>query len=204
MAIKVQETKEATCNNDWQVKLPISRTDGKRGKSGQCIVAEKICWNDLPLNNSVFQEWTLSQVNALRSRIASEINATGVDITNEDIAIESLLVAMESESQSFRLTTKALEVFIESELKAPITSALAAKGYSSGNITKVLTEVSATLAEICQRNVTYCPKREERISKILAYLPDTCESPVPEAIVSRLEKIRVKTPETSISLEDCL
>jgi len=112
-----------------QVVLGIARTDGKKGKSGLCIVAPVVSSAVLNLvhNNETGKAWIVNCIDDLRSRIASAANKAGKSITSEMLGIDALLVAMGEENASNRLSKESIAVWFDEVMGELITKRIKAK-----------------------------------------------------------------------------
>src|SRR3990172_1213047 len=81
--------------------VSISRTDGKKGKSGLCIVVPQVSDSIIALvqQDQYGKAWLIDSINAVRGRIASIANKQGKLILSDAIGISGILAAMKADTE---------------------------------------------------------------------------------------------------------
>lgn len=174
----VMETKNAAAvQPDGFHLLPISRTDGKKGKSGLCIQAPVVSESMLTVafNDAVGKEWFAAQIAALQSRIASAANKAGQAITSETIGISALLVAMKGEEQAARISKESIGAWFDAGMLPLLTAALVAKNVPEGAIAKIAEAFKGVFCKLAQREVSLTDAEAEQLTKALALIPEDSE-----------------------------
>lgn len=118
---------------DGSVAISIARTDGKKGKSGLCIVVPQVSDSvySLITNSDWGKAWIVDCVDALRSRIASGIHKAGDIITADKLGITAIEVTMKQELESQRVTMDSIGKWFDADLAGLISARIRSK---SGNV----------------------------------------------------------------------
>lgn len=140
-------TDPLNAETNGMVQVPISRTDGAKGKSGMCILAPIVSDSVLTViyNDPAGHEWLRSIVDSLRAKVASECNKAGKTITSETIGVTKLLEAMKAEESSSRLTKESIAAWFDSDMSPLLQVAIAEKfgTISNEKVTKILESYKA-------------------------------------------------------------
>jgi hypothetical protein len=192
----VRNTKEIETIGDGMVALPISRTDGKKGKSGLCILAPVVSDSVLMLvqNDVQGKAFIINAIDDLRSKIASKLNKEGKLILSDSIGITGLLAAMRNENESQRFTKEAIASWFAEYLDPLIGAKLSARmpGIAADKLDKLVAGYCEQLQVLANRPDNRCMPNaiKEQLIKALALLPDDHESMVCEEIAARLDTIQ--------------
>lgn len=184
------------------VKLPIARTDGKKGKSGNAIMAHAITANTMQaiLNDEVGAAWMISQVNALRSVMASALHKAGSTITREDIALTALLEAMKKEEGKQRFSKDAIASWFDAVLCKYLSAALEAKGIPAGVAEKTLEAFKTVFCKLSAREVSLTDAEKDQLVKAMGLIPEDSE----DAVEGMTERIAEKLAEAADKKVDLL
>lgn len=178
--------------------LPISRTDGKKGKSDSCIQVPVISDSVLTViyNNDTGNAWIRSQVATLQSKLASAANKAGEAVTSVTIGIDSLLAAMQVQEAAARISKESIGAWFDSGISALITAALVAKNLPEGTHAKILEGFKASFQRLAIADVSLPDAECEQLTKALALIPEDSEvqdEPMTEKIAARLLKAQERT-----------
>ena len=185
------------------VQVPISRTDGKKGKSGDCILAPVVSDSVLTViyNDAIGREWIRSIVDGLRSKVASECNKAGKVITSETIGITSLLAAMKAEESNSRLTKESIATWFDSDMKPLLIVAIKEKmgQLSSDKVDKILNSYKEAFQVCANRpdNRTMTNKMRDQLISQFEKFQDDYDS----VIAGKLLEILPTIKEQSLDLD---
>ena len=122
--------------------LPIARTDGKKGKSGFCIVVPQVSDSVLHLvtTSDIGKAWIVDCINDMRSKLASSINKAGQTITSDKLGIDALWAAMKAESENQRMTRDAIGAWFDADMASLIAARVQEKmpGIAADKLAKIL------------------------------------------------------------------
>lgn len=124
---KTTELPEVLDSNS--IALPVSRTDGKKGKSGLCIVVPATSEAILNLIqiDPFGKSWLLKQIDDLRSRLASTANKAGCVITSETIGITAILAEIKKQALQSTLSAESVGQWFDDFLAVPLLAAFKTK-----------------------------------------------------------------------------
>lgn len=198
---QVVKTSDAIVN-DGQVMLSISRTDGKKGKSGVCIVAPALGVVDLQAIslNDTGKAWMIDCLNDLRSRMASAVNAKGEVITEFRLNHDAMIVAMKVESESQRMTSEAIGKWFDADLAVLLADALRVKmvGVADDKLAILVNQFKELFQSLSGRNVAMPENQKNQLMKALDLLADDYDSVIGNKVTEKL--IGVKGPEAMAEL----
>lgn len=174
------------------MKLPIARTDGKKGKSGLCIVVPELSDNVLQLVmvDQYGKQWLIDCINGVRSGIASAINKAGRTITSDQIGIDSILRAITLEVQNARLSKESIAAWFNSELSHILMDAIKSKlpGISSDKLDRLVDSYRNDFQLLSARELIISKELKSKLEKALALLPDDYIHPVAEKLADKLSE----------------
>jgi hypothetical protein len=185
-----------------QCLLSIARTDGKKGKSGLCIIADTPSqnWIQLLEHNAIGNKWITGKINELRSEIASSINKAGGTIYSSNIGYEAIVAEMGKVTESSAFTVASIETWFNTYMKPLIVARLAEKGnISSSNIEKMASGYLKSFQILAARkdNRYMSSSIKASLVKALSLLPDDHDTTVCNEISERLECI-TEAPELDL------
>lgn len=130
---------------DGNTTLAIARTDGKKGKSGLCIVVPVVsdAVYSVITNSEWGKAWIVDSVDSLRSRMASQINAKGETITAARLGIDAIESAMRQELESQRITMDSIGKWFDADLAGLIAGRIRSKTGNAASDTAIAKMVSA-------------------------------------------------------------
>lgn len=175
--------------------LPISRTDGKKGKSGLCIQVPVISDSVATViyNDAIGQAWFRSQIAALQSKLASALNKDGKAVTSTDLGTTALLAAMVAVEAAERISKESIGKWFDDGMVTLITAALTAKGIPEGVAAKVIADFRASFQRLAVPDVTMSVDETVQLEKamgLIAAAQDEDEemedSPMTEKLAARL------------------
>lgn len=171
-------------------KLPIARTDGKKGKTDLCIVVPEVsdAVMSVVYNNEHGRQWIAAQIDAMRSKIASEINKAGRAITSDLVGVTAILTAMQSDLQSSRFCKETVIAWFDAELMPLLQSAIRSKlvGISDDKLMRLAEGYRNDLVTLTGRNAIVSNELRLKITKALQLLPDDYCHPIAEKLAEKL------------------
>jgi hypothetical protein len=191
----VKSTKEIKEIDSNSVVLPVSRTDGKKGKSGLGIVVPVVSENvvQVLLNDAIGKAWFVEQVDAVRSRIVSKLYKSNSTITSDRIGVSSILDSMRAEVESQRFTKESIEVWFKDVMVAVLLPRIQDKypGIESTKSGKILNGYMESFQLLASRKnaagrYEMADSIRNSLLKVLDYLPEDHEHNVTIEIAERL------------------
>ena len=177
--------------------LAVSRTDGKKGKSGLCIMVPAVSDTLISLiqSNAAGKQFISNAIDDLRSRIASSLNKAGKQITSDAIGIDALLVAMaqENESGGRVFTAESLKAWFDKALRELVVSAVKAKTpMADDKAGAIADQFHAKLALMTAKrdkagNRYISNQDKAACIRVLELLPEGYEHPVSDELAARLD-----------------
>ena len=145
--------------NEGNTTLAIARTDGKKGKSGLCIVVPQVsdAVYSLITNSDWGKAWIVDCVDSLRSRMASQINARGETITADKLGITAIESAMRQELESQRITMDSIGKWFDADLAGLIEGRIRTKSNGAASdsaIAKMVGMYREKFQSLAGRNVS--------------------------------------------------
>jgi len=179
-----------------EILLPISRTDGKKGKSGLCIKVSAL--SDAVLNvvyvDAIGKQFLINAIDSVRSKVASALNKDGKPITDDKIGVTAILAAMKAEVESQRFTKESIKVWFDDFLAPLLQVAIEEKyvGITSDKTLRMISDYCEAFQLLVSRPVSgkYEMKAEVRngLLHVLELLPEDHDTVTGNEIASRLEK----------------
>jgi hypothetical protein len=173
------------------VALPVARTDGKKGKSGKCIVVPQVSSNvwQLVEGNEVGKAWLIAQINGLRSEIASGLNKAGKEISSDKLGIDGILAAMKASNESTRLTKESIGVWFDTYLVPVLTEKLLEKftGIATAKLEAIVEGYKVEFCKCTSRELVIVPAVKEQLNKALALLPEDHDTAICEKLIVLIE-----------------
>jgi hypothetical protein len=192
----VRNTKEVETIGDGMVALPVSRTDGKKGKSGLCILVPAVSESvlDCVMRDVIGRAFIVDCIDSIRSKVASSLNKSGKLILSDSIGITGILAAMKAETESTRFTKEGIAAWFAEYLDPLIGAKLSARmpGIAADKLDKLVQGYCEQLQVLANRPDNRCMPNaiKEQLIKALALLPDDHDSMVCEEIAARLDTIQ--------------
>jgi hypothetical protein len=177
------------------VMLPVSRNDGKKGKSGIAIQLPEVSESVLSLvfSHPDGKAFITDAIDSVRSKIASAIYAKGEVITSDKIGIDSILAMMKQASENQRMTKDAIGNWFDSDLLPLLQDAIKAKlaGISADKLEKFAAGYRADFQSLASRNVIMSEEIKTKLTKAIALLPDDYDSVIGEKVITALNDLTV-------------
>lgn len=193
---KVQATKDAVVG-DGQITLAISRTDGKKGKSGLCIVVPEVSDAVVAVvqNGVEFASWLVASINDLRSGIASGINKKGDVITSDKLGVSAILAAMKAATESQRMTKEAIGTWFDADMVALISTRIKSKmvGIADDKVAKLVEGYKLRFQSLSGRDVSMADAVKAQLIVALELLPEGYENVIAEKITEKLTEVAEAT-----------
>ena len=185
------------------VMLPISRTDGKKGKSGLCIVTPEISDNVLQLvmGNPIGKAWLIDCMNGVRSKIASDLNKAGKIIGSANLGIDALLERMKVENDSVRMTKESVGAWFDADLKGLIEDKIKIKllGIAQDKLDKLTGAYREKFQSLCGRDVSMSNEVKAQLLVALELLggdgdgDDVYDNAICNKLIEKLSEVKEAT-----------
>jgi len=195
MTYAIYKTADVSAGNN-ETLLPISRTDGKTGKSGLCIKVSAL--SDAVLNvvyvDTIGKQFLINAIDSVRSKVASQLNKDGKQITDDKIGVTAILAAMKADVESQRFTKKSVKAWFDEYLASPLQSAIKEKyaGITSDKTLRMVSDYCEAFQLLASRPVggKYEMKSDvlNGLLYVLELLPEDHATVTGNEIASRLEK----------------
>lgn len=188
--IKTSDVKELDAG---QAVISISRTDGKKGKSGLVAVIDAFGTNNMQsaMLDDTGKAWLIEQVESLRSRMASELNKSGKPLNQINLGYESVLKAMGLENESQRMTKEAIGNWFDTDLSRLIGAAISVKfpHVVGAALDKMTQQFKDKFQSLAGRDVSMNDKEKEQLQKALVLLGDEYNHPMADKIAEKLASV---------------
>lgn len=198
----VVKTAEAIVGEGFTT-LNISRTDGKKGKSGSVIVVPGLSDSVLFLiqGADVGKAFIVDAVDALRSRMASSINGKGNTVTSDKLGIDAILAAMKLETESQRLTKDSIGAWFDTALLHLMQARFAVKlpGISDLKMANITDQYRAKFQSLAGRDGFIPDAIKSQLVTAMELLHEDYESIIGTKI---LEKLTAVTDDSMLELLD--
>lgn len=164
------------------VVLPVSRTDGKKGKSGLGIIVPVVSENvvQVLLNDAIGKAWLVEQIDAVRSKIVSKLYKSNSTITSDRIGVTSILDSMRAEVESQRFTKESISTWFDEVMIPVLLPRIEDKypGIDNAKATKILTGYKESFQLLASRKNAagkYEVASAIRLSliKVMDYIPES-------------------------------
>ena len=192
--IKTSDVKELEAN---QVTIAISRTDGKKGKSGLCAVVD--AFNGINLQSAMLDDtgkaWMIDAIEALRSRMASDLNKAGKPINQFNLGYDAVIQAMKQESMSQRMTAEAIGAWFDADLAILVQSRIAEKmpQLDSAKIAKLVDGYKDKFVSLSGRNVSMSEQVKGQLLNALSLLADDYDSVIGNKVMEKVMNVTEAT-----------
>lgn len=195
----VQESKLAA----GEVKLPIAKLDGNKGKSGLCIVLPQISDSVLTLvfNSEEGQEFFVANLNKVRSGIASVLHKKGMPITSDKIGITGILEALKQHNAlTVKFNKESIAVWFNTELMQYFLPAVTAKfsNVSQDKIEAIVARYREDFMILASNDAVLSKELIAKLEKAMMLLPDDYEHAISERLAERLTSAKNR------DIGDCL
>ena len=188
--IKTSDVKELDAG---QTVIAISRTDGKKGKSGLVAVVDSFGVNDLQsaVINETGRAWVIDAINGLRSRMASELNKNGKPLNHINLGFDAIIKAMALENESQRMTKEAIGNWFDAELAELLQLAIAEKfpHVVGGALAKMVQQFKDKFQSLAGREVSMNDKEKQQLEKALFLLGEDYNHPMADKIAEKLANV---------------
>lgn len=190
MAYAIVKTAEAKELEGYSL-LNISRTDGKKGKSGMVVQVPALTDAVVTViyNDAIGQAWIRSQIDSLRSELASSANKAGLAVTTETIGVTALLAGMVAAEAATRVSKESIGEWFKAVLQPLLGAALLAKGIPDGVADKTIVSFSANFQKLASNEVTFPDAVSNQLAKAMELIPtdsDAAELAMTEKVAIRL------------------
>lgn len=183
--------------------LNVARTDGKKGKSGMVIVVPELSDSVLFLieQSDAGKAFFIDAIDALRSRIASSINAKGNKITSDKLGTDAMLAQMKLETESQRLTKDSIGIWFDDDLLALMKARFAVKlpGISDLKMAGITDQYRCKFQSLAGRDGFIPDAIKSQLVTAMELLPAEYESVIGTKI---LEKLTAVTDDSMLELLD--
>jgi len=161
---------------EGMVTLSVSRTDGKKGKSGLYVMVPAVSSNvpSAVVANDVGAAWMIQKVDEIRSQIISGLHKAGKTITDDKFNFSAILAVMKEETESQRMTKETIGTWFDSDLAPLIASKAKEKmtGITEDKVKKILAGYRETFCELAGRSQHMDPKIKVKLIAAMELLPE--------------------------------
>lgn len=185
-------------------RLPLGRSDGKKGKADRCIVIPECSSSVLQLLLACpeGEEWMKGQVQQLRKVVALALHKQGKVISSQSLGIDALREALRNCSAgAMRLTRESIAQWFAAPdgMKQLLAQALVARGMRDDAIAATTAAFLVTFQKLAARkdNFWLTPQEKGQLEKAMLLLQDGSDyavSPMTEAIAEMLLEIPAQVP----------
>lgn len=188
----VQKTADIN-ETDGFTMLPVSRTDGKKGKSGIGIKVPAVSESVLSIcfSHPIGKAFFVDCIDSIRSKIASDLHKAQKQITSDRLGIDGILEAMKASTESQRMTREAIGAWFDADLAPMLCDAVRTKlpSLSDDKMAKIIAGYRTDLQTLASRSVIMGEEIKTKLSKALALLPDDYESVMGEKVIAALNEL---------------
>ncbi len=171
----VQKTSDAK-PGEGMIALPISRTDGKKGKSGMCIVVPDVSDAACAVifNDERCQNWLRTAINDFKSSIASAINKRGEVLTSVKLGTDAVLNAMKAAVESQRMTKDAIGAWFDADLAPLVAARIEQKmtGIAADKVAKLVEGYKQRFQSLAGRDVSMTDVVKAQLTTALELLTE--------------------------------
>lgn len=171
------------------VPISIGRTDGKKGKSGKCIVLPAIsdAVFTVIVTSAVGKSWIVDHLDDLRGKIASSLNKNGETLSSDRLGVDAMLAAMLAETHSVRLTKESIAAWFAADLASLVEAAIATRleGISQDKLEKLVAGYSEQFQRLAGRTIL-AEGVKNQLVKALDLLPKEYENKLAEKLAWKL------------------
>jgi len=192
--MKTSDVKELEAN---QVTIAISRTDGKKGKSGLCAVVD--AFSGINLQSAMLDDtgkaWMIDAIEALRSRMASDLNKAGKPINQFNLGYDAVIQAMKQESMNQRMTAEAIGAWFDADLSGLVQSRIAEKmpQLDAAKIAKLVDGYKDKFVSLSGRNVSMSEQVKGQLLNALSLLADDYDSVIGNKVMEKVMNVTEAT-----------
>lgn len=171
--------------------LNIARTDGKKGKSGMVVQVPALSESVVTViyNDATGQAWIKSQIDSLRSELASAANKAGLPVEADTIGVTALLAAMTAKEAAIRVSKESIAAWFSDVLQPLLAATLQAKGIPQGVADKTIGVFSANFQKLASPEVTFPDAVSSQLVKAMELIVEGSEAednPMTEKVAVRL------------------
>jgi len=192
----VTTTKDAVVAEGFTT-VSISRTDGKKGKSGLCIVVPVVSDSVAALvaSSEIGRAWIVDHIDGLRSKIASGVHKAGETITSDKLGIEALLAAMKLETESQRMTKDAIGTWFDSDLAPLVAARLQERmqGIAADKLAKLVDGYKTGFQILAGRDPSMSEPIKTSLQRALELLPEDYDSVIATKVAEKLAVVTEAT-----------
>ncbi len=180
--------------------LPVSRTDGKKGKSGICVQVPAVSESVLSLvfSHEDGKEFFTACIDKVRSQIVSGLHKGNKVISSESIGLDAILNAIKMQNeQTVRFSKEGIASWFNEELLPLLSDAIANKlpGISADKMNRIVAGYLDDFKLLAAREVMISQEVKVKLEKAMMLLPDDYEHHVSEIISSKLAAAGTKVVE---------
>jgi hypothetical protein len=168
----------------------VSRTDGKKGKSGIVCVAPSIsdAVTTVFYNDAMGKAFIVDVLESLRSKIISKLHADGKVISDESIGITAMLTTAKLLVEGSRMTKEAIGVWFDADMATLITARIKEKmaGISEDKVAKLVAGYRVAFESLSAREVGMSEEVKASLLKAMDLLPEDYDSVMGGKVLAKL------------------
>jgi hypothetical protein len=186
---QVVKTTEAVLT-EGMTAYSVSRTDGKKGKSGIVCVAPTISEAVATVfyNDTMGKAFIVDVLEGLRSRIISGLHAGSKLISDEAIGVTAMLATAKLVVEGSRMTKEAIGVWFDSDLAPLVAARIREKmqGISDDKVAKLVSGYRTAFESLSAREVGMSEEVKASLLKAMDLLPEDYDSVMGGKVLAKL------------------
>jgi hypothetical protein len=175
---------------DGMTAYSVSRTDGKKGKSGIVCVAPAISEPVATVfyNDAIGKAFIVDVLEGLRSRIISGLHAGSRLISDEAIGVTAMLATAKLVVEGSRMTKEAIGIWFDADLTLLVSARIREKmaGISDDKVAKLVSGYRTAFESLSAREVSMSAEVKASLLKAMDLLPEDYDSVVGGKVLSKL------------------
>jgi hypothetical protein len=168
----------------------VSRTDGKKGKSGIVCVAPAIseAVTTVFYNDAMGKAFIVDVLEGLRSRIISSLHAGNKLISDEAIGVTAMLATAKLVVEGSRMTKEAIGVWFDADLALLVSARIREKmaGISEDKVAKLVSGYRTAFESLSAREVAISDEVKASLLKAMDLLPEDYDSVMGGKVLAKL------------------
>lgn len=173
--------------------IPISRNDGKKGKSGLAMVVDALSENSLQrvLLSDAGKKWIADSLNTIRGKLASAHLASGGTVSRETVNTYAIIAAMAAEAESQRISKESIGNWFDSDLAGLVADKVRAKmpTLADNKVEEVVKAYRTKFQVLAAQEPSMDADTKAALLSVLDLLPEDYASVIGDKIMARMERV---------------
>jgi hypothetical protein len=175
---------------DGMTAYNVTRTDGKKGKSGTVCVAPAISESVATVfyNDAIGKAFIVDVLEGLRSRIISGLHASRKLISDEAIGVTAMLATAKLVVEGGRMTKESIGVWFDADLTLLVSARIREKiaGISEDKVAKLVAGYRTAFESLSAREVGMSDEVKASLLKAMDLLPEDYDSVIGGKVLAKL------------------